>query len=336
MLLEILKPGLLTTLQDLGRFGYQHAGIPTAGAMDPFALRAANFLVGNEPEAAVLEMTVLGPAVRFDEPAVIAVTGGDLGPRLDGREVECWRSCLVRSGATLDFSGRRTGARSYLAVSGGIDVKPWLGSCSTYLLAAVGGLEGRALRAGDRLPIGRRSLSTVGVAGRSLPVERRPAYSSRPTIRVILGPHADRFTDEGIDVFLTGIYEIASASNRIAYRLEGPKIVHTRGPDLISCGIALGGIQVPGNGQPILHMADHPTMGGYTLIAHVIQADIPLLAQCLPGDHLTFEIAGFEEARESLRRLLGGLQATDEEQQFTPSGPSSPESPASLTSLRPP
>lgn len=308
MPLEILEAGLLTTVQDLGRFGYQHAGVPTAGAIDPFALRVANALVGNQVDAAGLEITVIGPIVRFDEVCVIAVTGGELGPRLDGRELESWRSHLVRPGSVLDFGGRRSGARAYLAVSGGIAVKPWLGSRSTYLLASVGGLEGRAMRAGDKLPVGRGNGALAAPAGRQFPADRRPPYSGEPTIRVMLGPHADRFTEDGIHTFLSESYEVSTSSNRIAFRLEGPKIGHVRGPDLISCGIALGGIQVPGNGQPILHMADHPTMGGYTMIAHVIQADIPLLGQCLPLDRLRFRAVDFEEARDSLQQQRDSIK----------------------------
>ncbi len=306
MALEILEPGPLTTIQDLGRHGYQRLGIPPSGAMDPFALRAANALVMNPPEAAGLEMTLQGPRVLFTEGCAIAITGADLGPRLDGRELENWRLHLVPPGALLEFTGRRSGARAYLAVSGGIAVEPWLGSRSTYLIASVGGLEGRALRAGDRLPTGSGDFS---VAWPGVPPDRRPRYSSEPTIRVVLGPHANRFTREGIDTFLSGSYQITPASNRQGYRLEGPRISHSRGPDLISCGTSLGGVQVPGNGQPILLMADHQTTGGYTMIATVIQADIPLVAQCLPGESLRFRAVDLEEARNALREQREGLRA---------------------------
>ena len=315
MPLEILEPGLLTTIQDLGRFGYQRLGIPAAGAMDPFALKTANALVGNPPDAAGLEITLLGPRVALSEGCAIAITGGDLGPRLDGREIDGWKRHLARPGTVLDFSGRRSGARAYLAVSGGIAVAPWLGSRSTYLMASVGGLDGRALRSGDRLPLGRSLLS---MARPSIPPDRRPLYSGEPTVRVILGPHADRFTREGIDSFLSGSYQVSPSSNRMGYRLEGPRVAHTRGPDLISCGIPLGGIQVPGSGQPIILMADHQTAGGYTMIATVIQADIPLVAQCLPGERLRFRAAGLEEAREALRRQEAGLRATIEETEVNP------------------
>jgi len=307
--LEILDPGLLTTVQDLGRFGYQRLGIPTAGAMDPFALRAANALVGNDAGAGCLEITLMGPRVRFTEACLIAITGGDLAPLLDGQEVEGWRAQLVRAGQTLEFAGRRSGMRAYLAVAGGVDVEPWLGSRSTYLLAALGGLEGRPLQAGDMLPIGRASFAAAALARPSLPTDRRPPYSGEPTVRVILGPHRDRFTEEGISDFLSGSYEISSDSNRMGYRLQGPRIAHSHGPDLISCGIPLGGVQVPGSGQPIVLMADHQTTGGYTMIATVIQADIPLVAQCLPGERLHFRVVELDEARDSYRRLIDGISA---------------------------
>ncbi len=309
MPLEILDPGLLTTIQDLGRFGCQHLGVPLAGAMDPFALRAANALVKNTPVAAGLEITVMGPKVLFTEGCAIAVAGADLGPRLDGRQVENWATYLVKPGTILDFAGRRSGARAYLTVSGGVAVEPWLGSRATYLMASVGGLEGRALRSGDQLPIG---VSSPSVIRSSVPSDCRPPYSNEPVIRVILGPHLNRFTDDGINTFLSESYQVSASSNRMGYRLEGPKITHTRGPDVISCGIPLGGIQVPGSGKPIILLADHQTTGGYTVIASVILADIPLVAQCLPGDRLRFRPVSLEDARAAYRQQVEGLQTAIE------------------------
>ena len=308
MFLEILEPGMLTTVQDLGRMGSQRLGIPTSGAMDPFALRAGNALVGNAEGEAGLEITVIGPRVAFSGPCVIAVTGADLAPMLDGHPIPNWESLVVKSGSVLDFAGLRFGARAYLAVSGGIAVKPWLASRSTYTMAKIGGYEGRQLQAGDRLPVGPFEPSMESTAGVGIPFDRRPPYTDEPTIRVIWGPHADRFTEEGKKSFITGSYGITQSSNRMGYRLEGPKIEHTRGPDIISCGIPLGGIQVPGIGQPIVLMADHQTTGGYTMIATVIQADIPLVAQCLPGNRLSFRAAGLDEASNALWRQRQGLR----------------------------
>lgn len=306
--IEVVEPGFLTTVQDLGRVG-QRLGISTSGAMDPFALRVANALVGNQPGAAGLEITLMGPRLTFTEGAVVAVTGADLGLSLDGREVDGWKAHMVAAGTTLDFAGRRSGARAYLAVSGGIDVEPWLGSRSTDLTAHLGGLDGRALRAGDRLPVGKAILSMSLLKNPPFPVDSRPPYSAEPTIRVILGPHRDRFTDQAVSDLQSDSYVITPTSNRQGYRLDGPKLAHTHGPDIISCGIPLGGIQVPGNGEPIILLADHQTAGGYTMIATVILADIPLVAQCLPGERLRFRAVGLDEARIALRRQVEGLKA---------------------------
>lgn len=299
---------MLTTVQDLGRMGSQRLGIPAAGAMDPFALRAGNILIGNDEGAAGLEITIIGPRVAFSDPCVIAITGADLTPKLDGRPVPNWESLVVKSGAVLEFGELRSGARAYLAVSGGIAVEPWLDSRATYTMAKLGGVEGRQLQAGDRLPIGPSVPPMESAVGVGIPFDRRPPYTDEPTIRVIWGPHADRFTDDGKKSFVTGGYEITQSSNRMGYRLEGPRIEHTRGPDIISCGIPLGGIQVPGIGQPIILMADHQTTGGYTMIATVIQADIPLVAQCLPGNRLSFRAVGLAEAREALWTQRQGLK----------------------------
>lgn len=293
---------MLTTVQDLGRMGYQRLGIPVSGAMDPFALRAANALVGNDPDQACLEMTMIGAKIAFRGDAVIALAGADLRPRIGGIEVPSWETLVLREGSVLDFAGRRWGARAYLAVAGGIAVEPWLGSRSTYTMAKVGGLEGRPLKAGDRLPVGGAISPLRVVEGTTVPFDMRPGYTEQPVVRVIWGPHADRFTDAGKKTFVSERYSVTQTSNRMGYRLEGPKLEHSRGPDLISCGIPLGGIQVPGSGQPIVLMADHQTAGGYTMIATVIQADIPLVAQCLPGDTLTFKAVGLQEAVGALRK----------------------------------
>ncbi len=213
---------MLTTIQDLGRMGSQRLGIPASGAMDPFALRAANALVGNAEGAAALEITMIGPRVAFSDPCVIAITGADLAPRLDGHPIPNWESRVVKSGSVLEFEGRRSGARAYLAVSGGIAVEPWLDSRSTYTMAKLGGLEGRQLQAGDRLPVGPLKPSMEAAAGACIPFDRRPPYTDNPMIRVVWGPHADRFTEEGKKSFVTGSYEITQSSNRMGYRLAGP------------------------------------------------------------------------------------------------------------------
>ncbi len=318
MPVEVVEPGFLTTIQDLGRWGYVDLGIPVSGAMDPFALMAGNALVGNPLGSAGLEITVRGPVLEFTEGCVIAMTGGDLGPRINGWEIEGWKAHLVRPRSLLEFAGRRSGARAYLAISGGVRVQSWLGSLSTYLTGEAGGLEGRALRTGDRLALGDSKVSLFSMGRSTLPQARRLPYSSEPLVRVILGPHADRFTEAGISSFLDSSYEISFNSNRMGYRLQGPRIAHVKGADASSCGIPCGGIQVPGNGQPIILMADHQITGGYTMIATVIQADIPLVAQCLPGDRLRFRVTDFQEARDSLRWQMESIHLVEEWHQDSP------------------
>jgi len=283
MVLEVLDGGLLTTVQDLGRRGYERYGVPVAGAMDPFALQAANALVGNPLGEAGLEITVLGPRLRAAAGCLMALAGADLDARVDGRPVPPWQALWLPAGATLNFAGRRSGCRAYLAVAGGFDLPAVLGSRSTYLRGGFGGLEGRAVRAGDRLALRAPERGYAALAGRPRPPLALPAYGDEVTVRVVLGPQADRFTAEGVETFLGAVYEVGQASDRMGYRLRGPSIAHLAGADVISDGIALGAVQVPGDGQPIVMMADRQTTGGYTKIATVIGADIPLLAQCLPG-----------------------------------------------------
>lgn len=313
MALEVLDGGMLTTVQDLGRFGFMRYGVPSSGAMDPFALQAANLLVGNPPGEAALEITLVGPVLRATEDCLIAVTGADLGLRVNGQEMPTWMSIFVKKGALIEFTGRRTGCRAYLAVAGGIDVPRVMGSKSTYLNGRFGGFEGRPLKKGDIIPVGRAPSNLVNLAGRYVPPELLPPYSDSPRIRVILGPQDDYFTEEGIATFLSATYRVSPTSNRMGYRLEGPPIAHKDKADIISDGIPLGAVQVPADGMPIVMMADHQTTGGYTKIATVISADIPLLAQCVPGvSSLSFRAVTIEEAYalyRSMKESLKGIEA---------------------------
>ncbi|MBO8169123.1 MAG: biotin-dependent carboxyltransferase [Thermoanaerobacteraceae bacterium] len=297
------NPGLLTTVQDAGRFGYQHIGMPTAGVMDFFAYQAANRLVGNSSGEAVLECTLVGPTLEFTEDALVAVTGGDLSPQLDGMPLPMWESCLVSRGSKLSFQGVRSGARAYIAVAGGIDVPLVMGSRSTYLRGKLGGLEGRKLRQGDYLPVGKTD-------GRPSLLRVKPDCIpdySRETVRVVLGPQDDYFTSEGIKTFLNETYEVTKNSDRMGYRLTGPTIEHGKGADIISDGIPLGGIQVPGHGEPIIMMVDRQTTGGYPKIATVITPDISLVAQKNPGDRIKFAQVTLEEAQEIYRSWMERL-----------------------------
>ncbi len=309
MALEVIEPGLLTTVQDLGRRGYERFGVPVAGAMDGYALRAANGLVGNPWDAAGLEMTLAGPTLQAAQSGLIAVTGADLGLRVQGRKMPLWTALYVRRGWRISFDGRRGGCRAYLAVAGGIAVPPIMGSRATYLRGGFGGYQGRALRAGDVLPVGEPACSPVDRAGVRLADDIRPPYSDAPLVEVVLGPQDDRFTKEGIATFLASEYTVGATSDRMGYRLEGPAIAHKTGADIVSDGIVLGAVQVPANGQPIVMMVDRQTTGGYTKIATVVSADIPLLAQCLPGgSRVRFRATTVEAAQARYRHVLDALR----------------------------
>jgi antagonist of KipI len=296
---EVLDAGGLTTVQDLGRYGFQRYGVPVSGAMDAFALRVANLLVGNGEGDAGLEMTLAGPQLLCLANTVVAVTGGDLQPRLDDGAAPMWEAFPVAAGSVLSFRGRRTGARGYLGVAGGLDVPVVLGSRSTYLRSRFGGIEGRALRPGDLLPAGQAS-GPVDV--RRLPHGFLPTYIGSHTVRAVLGPQASAFTKRGVQTLLGSAYTIAAESDRMGYRLEGPAIERCAPADIISDGTPAGAVQVPGSGVPIILLADRGTAGGYTKIAAVISADLPRLAQSGPGDRVFFQAVTVEEAHAALRR----------------------------------
>ena len=296
--IDILEAGLLTTVQDKGRYGYQRFGMPVAGAMDVFALRVGNALVGNDEGAAGLEMTVLGPKIRFLADTWIAVTGANLGATLGGEPMAAWQSVEVAKGNELAFKGPEDGMRAYLAIAGGIDVPVVMGSRSTYLKAVIGGLEGRGLRPGDVLNTSDTGSTFVS---RVAPDIMAQAYGGEHEVRVVFGPQDGRFTQAGIDVFLGSQYKVAIQSDRMGYRLEGPVIEHVDGPDVISDGTSFGAVQVPGDGQPIVLLADRGTTGGYTKIATVISSDLHKFAQAMPGQTMSFRSVSIEEAHEIYR-----------------------------------
>jgi antagonist of KipI len=306
-MIEIIKPGLLTTVQDQGRWGYQSYGVGIAGAMDSFALTAANLLVGNLESAAGLEMTLLGPTLKFQEESLFALTGADLTPRLDGSPLRNWTAHFAPPGSVLSFGGRKNGVRAYLAVAGGIDVPPVMGSRSTYILGRFGGLEGRPLKARDKLPMGASAAPWKALVGRVFPEGLRPSYQKSPRVRGILGPFQDFFSEDGIATFLSSDYTITPNSDRMGYRLQGSVIPRRKTGELITCGLANGTVQVPPNGQPIILLTDRQTIGGYPIIATVIHADIPLLAQSAPGDVVRFTAVLPDEAREAYLTLWGPL-----------------------------
>ncbi len=305
--IEVIEPGLFTTVQDRGRYGVQRFGVPVSGAMDQFALRAANLLVGNDENAAALEMTVIGPNVEFKGDAAIAVTGADLTPMLDGSAMPRWGAVRVTAGSRLSFHGMADGIRGYLAISGGIDVPEVMGSRSTYVKGGFGGLNGAAVSAGD-------VLDTLDAPGpkRSMPPDfEPPVYGEEHELRVILGPQDDAFDDEATSTLLGATFTVSLDSDRMGYRLEGPHITHKGSPDIISEGNAPGAVQVSGDGVPTVLMADRGTTGGYTKIAAVITTDVGRLAQAVPGESVRFAAVGHDEAMAALEEQEAILAAID-------------------------
>jgi KipI family sensor histidine kinase inhibitor len=280
--IEVLDGGLLTSIQDaIGRPGWRRYGVQAAGALDPEAAAYANRLAGNSDSAALLEITLLGPTLRLQVPETVGLAGADLGATLDGRPLSSGSSGIGRE---IAFSERRHGARAYLAVAGGIAVQAVLGSASTDLRSGFGGFAGRALRQGDRLPIG------IGDPGP--PIERRPAPARVGALRVLPGPHGDRFEDDALDRLCETAWTVSARADRMGYRLDGRPIERRDGSELPSVGLPLGAVQVPPDGLPIVMLADRPVTGGYPVIACVACADIGRLAQLLPGDAVRFTRAG--------------------------------------------
>lgn len=288
MAVLVIKPGILTTVQDEGRWGYQSQGVPVAGPMDPFSHRLANALVGNPRDAAVLEITLVGPELEFQSERVIAICGAEFTVTMDDRPIKSNVAVLAGAGTRLKFGARVRGARAYLAIAGGIDVPPVLGSRSTHVISAMGGMGGRALRAGDQVPVGNARTPQRTASPLSDPVSALPDGDA--TVRVLPGPQADRFAPDALDVLQSAPYLIAQNSDRMGFRLEGPRLVHSGSADIISDATPLGVLQVPAAGQPILLMADRQTTGGYPKLATVIAADLAVAAQLAPGDRLSFRV----------------------------------------------
>jgi biotin-dependent carboxylase-like uncharacterized protein len=302
--IRVLEPGALTTVQDLGRPGQLRYGIPPSGPVDRAAFVLANRLVGNPDGAAGLECTVVGPRFECQAPCAMAVTGAAMPVAINGQEAEAWRTLPLRPGDVVRLGPARAGVRAYVAFSGGIDVPPVLGSRATYVRGRLGGLEGRALRRADVL----RLFPAPPPRPRRVRPEAVPSYADEPEIRVVLGPQDDAFTEEGLQAFLTGPYEMLPQSDRMGARLRGPRITHRRGHDIISDGIALGSIQVPGDGQPIVLLVDRQSTGGYTKVATVCSFDIGRLGQVKPGQRLRFRALSLADAHRALQQSLASLE----------------------------
>ncbi|MBS0170298.1 MAG: biotin-dependent carboxyltransferase family protein [Nitrospira sp.] len=299
--IHVVRPGLFTTIQDLGRRGYQRFGVSVSGAMDPWALTVGNRLLGNHDNAAGLEITLQGPELFFEQRLYIAITGADLSPTSDGRAIPMWTVVAMPAGSRLQFGLRKQGTRAYVTVAGGIELPLVLGSRSTHVRSGLGGLEGRALRKSDRLVAGPAPSAATSGVGRMLAPASQPRYVASPTLRVIPGPQADDFIEEALHVLMTSPYCVTSESDRMGYRLEGRVLPHRGSADIISEAVTAGNIQVPSNGQPILLMADCQTTGGYAKLATMIGADRHLAAQVGPGDRLSFVVITEQEASTLFR-----------------------------------
>lgn len=293
--MTVRSSGPLSTVQDAGRFGYMSTGFSPGGAMDSYSMRIANLLVGNRPEEGVIEMTMMGMTVTFDGDAVLALTGADMQPFLNEEEetLPMYTAFQVHKGDVLKMGTAMSGMRSYLAVSGGFKLPFVMGSLSTNLKCGLGGFEGRKLKAGDVLPL-RETITLPLVGSRKTQPENN--YRRDITVRVVLGPQDDYFTDKGIETFLGTAYTVSGQSDRMGVRLEGAKIENKNGVDIISDGIATGAVQIPASGTPIIMMADRQTTGGYAKIATVISADLKKMAQAAPGTTVRFEAVTEKEA----------------------------------------
>jgi antagonist of KipI len=302
--LRVIEPGLFTTVQDLGRPQAIAAGVPPGGAMDRFAHRAANLLVGNAEGDATLECTLTGPHLVAEHSCLVAITGADLDPRVNGQPAPIWTGIFLGQGDHLTFGARRSGGRAYIAVAGGIEADRWLGSASTYLLAARGGMHGRNLKAGDQIGTAREA-TRPAVSGHHLVERLRPQYADH-TLFAIAGPHVKRLDPEGRGALFGAEYKVSREADRMGYRLDGPRLA-TSGDELLSFGLAAGAVQVPHGGQPILLMADHQTAGGYPVVAVLVSASMPVAAQLVPGDELHFKEVTLERARQMRLSLAAAL-----------------------------
>jgi antagonist of KipI len=308
--IRILDAGPQTTVQDAGRTGQLRYGIPPSGPVDRVAFVLANRLVGNPDGAAALECTLIGPRFEAEADCAVAVTGADMPVSVNGMEAPRWATLALRAGDVVKLGPARAGVRGYVALAGGLDVPLVMGSRATYLRGRLGGLHGRALRKDDRL----RALAAPMPRARRVDPRAIPDYGGEPTLRVVLGPQADRFTREGIGALLGSSYEMLPQSDRMGARLRGPRIAHTRGHDIISDGIALGSIQVPGDGQPIVLLVDRQSTGGYTKVATVCSFDIGRIGQVKPGQSVRFRAVTVDEAHRLLRDRNASLDGVIREE----------------------
>lgn len=313
MSIEVLRPGLLTTLQDIGRFGYQKYGVIVSGAMDSYSLRVANLLVGNAAGEAALEITLLGPTLKFRQAALVAVTGGDLSPTVNCKPVPQWRPVYLEKDSVLKFGACRAGCRAYLAIAGGYAVTQVMASKSTYLRAGLGGFQGRQLAAGDVLALNAPGQAAAKFSQNLVKAGSRQSFAAplwyagreplavgaeELTVRVMRGSQYEHFAADSTAVFWNSMFQVTPQSDRMGYRLTGPVLRLKQPLELVSEAVALGTIQVPPDGNPIILLADRQTTGGYPKLGQVAQVDIPKIAQLKPGGRIRFREITVEEAEK--------------------------------------
>lgn len=296
-LIEVLKPGALSTFQDLGRTGYQHLGVPANGVMDERAHRLANALVGNAAQTATLEITLMGPALRFHAAVAVAVCGADLDASIDGTLLPPARACVVPAGATLAFGKRKTGLRAYLAVAGGFALDDVMNSHSTFVRGGYGGAIGAPLRKADVIALRAPRVTVTPSSFADTPFPAEIAASQDAPLRVVSGREWEDFSAEAHAAFTSGAFRIGAQSDRMGYRLEGPALELSAPREMLSEAVGFGTIQVPPDGQPIVLMADRQTTGGYPKIGHVCAVDLPRLAQRMPGENVRFTMVSLVEAQ---------------------------------------
>jgi antagonist of KipI len=295
----VQKPGLLTSVQDMGRFGYQSNGIITSGAMDTYSMKLANILVGNHDNEAVLEVTLIGPRVIFTKNALIAISGGNLLPTVNGKFIALNKPIIVKKDDVLEFGDSLYGCRCYIAFKGGIKLDKILGSYSTCLPAKFGGYHGRALQKGDKLSLHNLEMDSVKVNWQLSAYSQEPLFNQKP-IRFIKGRQYDLFDRPSLEQFQKSTYSLSKDANRMGYRLEGPTLKLSEQQEMLTEGVAFGAVQVPPNGLPIILMADRQTTGGYPKFAQIASVDLPRLAQLKPGDRIHFSEITLSQAQELL------------------------------------
>ena len=314
MELIVKKAGMLTSVQDLGRWGYQSSGVPVAGAMDLPALRLGNTMVGNPENAAALEVTLMGPEIEIKGGGAAVFAGAELGFSVNGKGVGSWNVVLLNDGDVITFKGPRgKGCRGNLCFAGGIDVVPVMGSRSTYTRAKIGGFEGRALKNGDVVKVGEPSPLWKRTGGFNIPEELRLTQDPEAPLALMTGLQEDAFTEEGKKLLFESEYTITAESDRMGCRLEGPKIGHTeKGADIVSDAIPLGAVQIPGHGMPIIMLADRQTTGGYTKIGVLSPLSIEALVQKMPGNKVRFRKAVVQEGADEQKRIKDAVRRVKE------------------------